>query len=89
MKRYFLDFDKNNDSEDCDCSSRSPTPRFIVDRQGEIRWPPFKIPDGEVDNNEAEEPNKNENFTLKTPQTDSPPDAPCVLGWLQVKTENH
>ena len=73
-----------------DCSSRSPTPRFIVDRQGEIRWPPIKMNDTDAldnidnDNDAAAD----DNFTLKNPQdmTDSSPDAaPCVLGWLQVQ----
>ena len=95
LKSYYMDFDNHDCSDTCDCSSRSPTPRFIVDRQGAIRWPPFKI------NNEGDRDDENqsipeqtddvgiENFTLKKPLTltESSISVPRVLGWLQVEYE--
>ena len=84
LKTFILDYDKSpDDSDSCDCSLRSPSPRFIVDRQGEIRWPPIKLSDQEP----ATENVGNENFSFKTPlsPTDSSQNAPRVLGWLQVK----
>lgn len=104
-RKYFLDFDKSNGSisSECSCPSRSPTPRFIVDRQGAIRWPPIKLSDDERDNSDKtdEEDRGNvlelsdrvgiENFTLKKPQnsTASSSVPPLVLGWLQVNTDSH
>ena len=47
LRKYLLDFEKSSagSSSDCSCPSRSPTPRFIVDRRGAIRWPPIKLSD--------------------------------------------
>ena len=100
LKNYILDYvddyDDDNLPSDIEGLSRSPTPRFIVDRQGAFRWPPIRI--GEVsaaeDDNSiqpviehSDRPSANlgiENFTLKKPSTQTSSDAPCVLGWLQV-----
>ena len=96
-KRYFLDFDKFPDSNEGE-SSRCPTPRFIVDRQGEVRWPPFKISEKDIDtqyDDDKESPEETgveslgiENFSLRKPQTLTEPsselEVPRVLGWLQV-----
>ena len=98
-RKYLLDFEKNSgSSSDCSCPSRSPTPRFIVDRRGAIRWPPIKLSD-ERDTNDDDGEERDgvtslprghvgtENFTLKNPlsMTESSSDPPRVLGWLQVK----
>jgi len=104
LKNYILNHVDDYDDEmpsDIEGVSRSPTPRFIVDRQGAFRWPPIRI--GEVgagaDENtiqpvleHSDRPSANlgiENFTLKKPLTQTSSDAPCVLGWLQVKTDSH
>jgi len=97
LKSYYMDFDNHDCSDICDCSSRSPTPRFIVDRQGAIRWPPFKITNegGSNDENKSYPEQTDdvgiENFTLKKPQTLTEPSTsvPRVLGWLQVNSDSH
>lgn len=110
MESYILD---NNDDyyeedilpSDHDLVSRSPTPRFIVDRQGTFRWPPINVKleeDGNVREptktaiqpvlEQSEDPSTNlgiENFTLRTPSTENSSDSPSVLGWLQVKPDSH
>jgi len=101
LKNYiFEDFDDDMPS-DIEGISRSPTPRFIVDRQGAFRWPPIRIGEEGVNEDEntiqpvlerSDQPSANlgiENFTLKKPSTETSSDAPCVLGWLQVKTDSH
>ena len=82
------DDDEDRPRSDLECASRSPTPRFIVDRQGAFRWPPIRIgEDGvERDENSNENPDPGtENFTLKRPLTQTLSDTPRVLGWLQVR----
>jgi len=106
LKNYILDcvddLEENEVPSDLEGFSRSPTPRFIVDRQGAFRWPPIRIEEDGVKHDEnnaihpviehSDEPSANlgiENFTLKRPLTQTSSDAPCVLGWLQVKTDSH
>jgi len=105
LKNYILDYvDDNYDEEmpsDIEGVSRSPTPRFIVDRQGAFRWPPIRLGEDGASADEntiqpviehSDNPSANlgiENFTLKKPLTHTASDAPCVLGWLQVKTDSH
>jgi len=104
LKNYILDYVDNYDDDmpsDIEGLSRSPTPRFIVDRQGAFRWPPIRIGEEGVNDDEntiqpvlehSDQPSANlgiENFTLKKPLTQTSSDAPCVLGWLQVKTDSH
>lgn len=110
MESYILD---NNDDyyeedilpSDHDLISRSPTPRFIVDRQGTFRWPPINVKleeEGKVTETtttaiqpvleQSEDPSTHlgiENFTLRTPTTETSSDPPRVLGWLQVKPDSH
>jgi len=100
QRRYFLDFDKFPDSNEGE-SSRCPTPRFIVDRQGEVRWPPFKISEKDIDTKyDKESPEETgveslgiENFSLRKPQSLTEPsselEVPRVLGWLQVNSDSH
>lgn len=99
---YGDNYDGDDDlPSDIEGLSRSPTPRFIVDRQGAFRWPPIRIGE-EVENEDentiqpvlehSDHSSANlgiENFTLKKPVTQTSSDAPCVLGWLQVKTDSH
>jgi len=106
LKNYILDYVEDYDEEDIlpsdiEVVSRSPTPRFIVDRKGAFRWPPIRIgEEGEIGDENTIQPviehsdqaSANlgiENFTLKKPLTQTSSDAPCVLGWLQVKTDSH
>ena len=85
LEKYIFDFGLQPPGQ-ADEMSRSSSPRFIVDRQGAVCWPPFKI--GEGDNYESDLEHSEdlgiENFTLKKPQPDNSTEAPCVLGWLQV-----
>jgi len=110
MESYILDsnddyFEEDILPSDHDVVSRSPTPRFIVDRQGTFRWPPINVKLEEEGNipetsktaiqpvlEQSEDPATHlgiENFTLRTPVTENSSDAPCVLGWLQVKPDSH
>lgn len=104
LKNYILDYVDDYDEDlpsDIEGLSRSPTPRFIVDRQGAFRWPPIRIGEDGASEDEntiqpviehSDRPSANlgiENFTLKKPLTQTSSDAPCVLGWLQVKTDSH
>jgi len=90
LEKYIFDFGLPPPGQ-ADEISRSSSPRFIVDRQGAVCWPPFKIGDGvnyESDLEHSEDLGI-ENFTLKKPQPVNSTDAPCVLGWLQVKSDSH
>merc|ERR1739844_638570 len=94
------EYDDNFDDDfpsDIDALSRSPTPRFIVDRNGTFCWPPMKYveathvqKDSSVLNPVIEEAAAAaadigiENFTLGSPLTHSEDDTPRVLGWLEV-----
>ena len=89
LEKYIFDFDLLGPGQSGEVS-RSSSPRFIVDRQGAVRWPPFKIGgDGPHLHSQADpelsEELGIENFTLKKPQSNHSSEAPCVLGWLQVK----
>lgn len=104
-RKYLLDFEKSSgSSSECSCPSRSPTPRFIVDRQGAIRWPPIKLSDADQAQDQDTDDGEQrdgvpgllghvgiENFTLKNPlsTTESSSDPLRVLGWLQVNTDSH
>ena len=89
LEKYIFDFDLLGPGQSGEVS-RSSSPRFIVDRQGAVRWPPFKIaPDG-AQSHSPEDPDHSqqlgiENFTLKKSKSDHSSEAPCVLGWLQVR----
>lgn len=88
---------------DWDQFSRSPTPRFIVDREGTFHWPPKNMKLGNT--NDEEDEVEFENKVNSQPDLDSldeptslsednftlknPSDIPCVLGWLQVKRDSH
>ena len=89
LEKYIFDFGLAGDSPAGEEeTSRSSSPRFIVDRGGAVCWPPFKIGDAGNIQSELEldqSPDLGiENFTLRKPQSDHSTDAPCVLGWLQV-----
>lgn len=93
LEKYIFDFDLLGPGLSAEVS-RSSSPRFIVDRQGAVRWPPFKIPPDAAQHHSHEDPEQSEelgieNFTLKKPQSDHSSEAPCVLGWLQVKSDSH
>jgi len=91
LEKYIFDFDLLGPGQSGEVS-RSSSPRFIVDRQGAVRWPPFKIGGGQHHSPEDPEHSEElgiENFTLKKPQSDHSSEAPCVLGWLQVKSDSH
>lgn len=93
LEKYIFDFDLLGPGQSGEVS-RSSSPRFIVDRQGAVRWPPFKIGGGGGDPLSQADPEQTEelgieNFTLKKPQSDHSSEAPCVLGWLQVKSDSH
>ena len=84
LEKYIFDFDLLGPPGQSGEVSRSSSPRFIVDRQGAVRWPPFKIGGEAQSDPEQSEELGIENFTLKKPQSDHSSEAPCVLGWLQV-----
>jgi len=103
LEKYILEFDDGDYHEEDvlpsehDVVSRSPTPRFIVDREGAFHWPPKNIKlsnQGDAATGskpeplmaQSDEPSSpdHKNFTLK-----SSPNAPCVLGWLQVNRDSH
>jgi len=103
LNKYVIEFNEADYHEEDvlpsehDIVSRSPTPRFIVDRGGAFHWPPKNInlshqveaatgskPEPTMaQSDESSSPDK-KNFTLK-----SPSNAPCVLGWLQVNPDSH
>jgi len=94
LEKYIFDFGLAGDTPAGEEeTSRSSSPRFIVDRGGAVCWPPFKIGDAGNIQSELEldqSPDLGiENFTLRKPQSDHSTDAPCVLGWLQVKSDSH
>ena len=93
---YIFEYKSEDESgtEGGESEERSPTPRFIVDRQGTFRWPPIRFgEDKEEGAKEKEAPlmNQSDNFTLKrSPSSaDTCSDSPRVLGWLQVRRDSH
>jgi len=65
--------------------SGGSTPRLIVDKYGTLRWPPVKLGQSDPASKQVLD---SDNFMLKMPSSDNS-SSPCVLGWLQVKSDSH